>query len=261
MGNLARKIIDAVQNSMLDRLFVRLFPLLWIASMWEQLSPSEYGAGTLMLLLGVAGLWLLYSLLEAAADQSPKPRRRSPYDPVHVYPSSSLPVSNQPPKECPRPPAFIRSLVMTLGFGGRSWAFILESLMFIGAFALVLALTYKSQLFWSAVDPRLADQDSRERLFLAASVILFALFIRGWAVEQRERLAPSAGRPPVLGSILVGGVFAAFVGMIVSDLLGFGLLAGAIGGIGLLAVAIGPPWRDKVLEFLFGKREPADTRP
>jgi hypothetical protein len=49
--------------------------------------------------------------------------------------------------------------------------------------------------------------------------------------------------------------------MIVSDLLGFGLLAGAIGGIGLLAVAIGPPWRDKVLEFLFGKREPADGRP
>ena len=261
MGNLARKIINAVQNSMLDRLFLRLFPLLWISSMWEQLSSSDYGAGTLMLLFGVAGIWLLYSLLEAAADQSPKPRRRSPYDPVHVYPSSSLPVSNQPPKKCPRPPAFVRSLVMTLGFGGRSWAAIVEGLMFIGAFGLAVALAYKSQSFWSAVDPRLAGQVSRERLFLAASVILIALFIRGWAVEQRERLSPSPASVPVLGSILLGVAFSALLGMIVSDFLGFGLLAGAIGGIGLLAVAIGPPWRDKILEFLFGKREPADTRP
>ena len=31
--------------------------------------------------------------------------------------------------------------------------------------------------------------------------------------------------------------------------------------VGLLAVAAGPPWREKVLEFLFGKREPADGRP
>jgi len=215
----------------------------------------------LVLLAGIAGLWLLYSLLDAVADQSPKPRQRSPDDPVYVYPSDTLPVSNQRPKECPRPPAFIRSLVMTLGFGGRSWAFILEGLMIMGAFALALALTYKSQPFWSAVDPRLADQDSRERLFLAASAVLIALFIRGWAVEQRERLSPSANRAPVLGLILLGVVFAALLGMWLSDLLGFGLLAGAIGGVGLLTVAIGPPWRDKVLEILFGKRDPADGRP
>jgi hypothetical protein len=133
--------------------------------------------------------------------------------------------------------------------------------MFAGAFTLTWMLAHKSPAFWSDLHQGLAEQASRERLFLAASVILFALFIRGWAVEQRERLSPSAGRPPVLGSILVGGVFAALLGMGLSDFLGFGLLAGAIGGIGLLAVAIGPPWRDKVLEFLFGKREPADTRP
>jgi len=133
--------------------------------------------------------------------------------------------------------------------------------MFIGAFGLAVALAYKSQSFWSVVDPRLAGQVSRERLFLAASVILIALFIRGWAVEQRERLSPSPASVPVLGSILLGVAFSALLGMIVSDFLGFGLLAGAIGGIGLLAIAIGPPWRDKVLEFLFGKREPVDTRP
>jgi hypothetical protein len=261
VGNFARKIIDAVQNAMLDRLFLRLFPLLWLSSAWEELSSADYGAGALVLLLGVAGLWLLYSLLEAAADQSPKPRQRSPYDPVHVYPSSSVPVSDQPPKERLRPPAFIRSLVMTFSVGGRSWISIIEGLIFIGAFALAWMLANKSQSFWSAIDPRLAEQASREQLFLAASFILIALFVRGWAVEQRERLSPTTARVPVFGLVLLGVVFAAMLGMWVSDLLGFSPLAGLAGGISVLAIAFLPPWRAKVLEFLFGKREPVDDRP
>lgn len=246
---------------MLDRLFVQLLPLLWISSAWEDLSSPEYGAGTLILVFGAAGVWLLYSLLEAVADQAPKPRQRSPYDPVHVYPSDSFQVSDQPPDERLRPPTFIRSLVMTLGAGGRSWTSIIEGLIFIGSVALVWTLAYKSQSFWSDIDPRLAEQTFREQLFLAASVTLIALLVRLWAVEQRQRLSPSTARVPVLGSVLLGVVFASALGMWLSDFLGFGLLAGAIGGIGLLAVAIGPPWRAKVLEFLFGKREPADTRP
>ncbi len=261
MGNFARKIIDAVQNSMLDKLFVQLFPLLWISSAWEQLSPSEYGAGIWVLLLGFVGPWLLYSLLEAAADQSPKPRQRTPYDPVYEYPSNSLSVSDQPPKERLRPPAFLRSLVMTLGAGGRSWISIVEGFLFIGAFAVTWTLAYKSQSFWSEVDPRLAEQASREQLFIAASVILIAVLVRGWAVEQRERLSPSAARAPLLGSILLGVVIAALLGMWVSDLLGFGLLFGAVGSVSLLAVALLPPWREKVLETLFGGREPAEGRP
>ncbi|MDP3657958.1 MAG: hypothetical protein Q8R45_13470 [Brevundimonas sp.] len=254
-------IIDAVQNSMLDKLVARLFPLLWIASMWERLSPSEYGAGFWILFFGVAGLWLLYSLLGAAADQSPKPRRRTPYDPVYEYPSNSFSVSNQPQKDSLRPPAVIRSLVMTFGVGGRSWVSIFEGLLFVGAFTLTWMLAYKSQSFWSDVDPRLAEQASREQLFLVASGILIALSIRGWAVEQRERLSPSTARAPILGSILLGVAFIAMLGMTLSDLLGFGLLPGVIGGVGLMAVALLPPWREKVLEFLFGKREPADGLP
>jgi hypothetical protein len=260
VGNLARKIIDAVQHSMLDRLVVRLFPLLWVWSMWDRMAPSGSWAG-FWVLLGIGGLWLLYSLLEAVADQSPKPRQRTPYDPVHIYPSKSPPAGDQTPKDSPRPPAPIRAFVMAVGRGGRSWISIVEVLMLLGGFTLTWMLAYKSPAFWSDLHQGLAEQASRERLFLAASVILFALVIRGWAVEQRERLSPSAGRAPVLGLILLGVVFAALLGMWLSDFLGFGLLAGAIGGIGLLAAAIGPPWRDKVLEFLFGKREPADGRP
>jgi hypothetical protein len=260
VGNLARKIIEAIQHSMLDRLVARLFPLLWIWSMWDRMAPSESWAG-LWVILGIAGLWLLYSLLEALADQSPKPRQRTPYDPVYIYPSNSPPAGDQTPKDGPRPPAPIRAFVMAVGLGGRSWISIVEGLMLLGGFTLTWMLAYKPRAFWSDLHPGLAEQASREQLFLAASVTLIALFIRGWAVEQRERLSPSASRAPVLGSIMLGVVFAALLGIWLSDFLGFGLLAGAMGGMGLLAVAIGPPWRDKVLEFLFGKREPVDGRP
>ena len=85
--------------------------------------------------------------------------------------------------------------------------------------------------------------------------------IRGWAVEQRERLSPSTARAPVLGSILLGVVLAVVLGMWLSDFLGVSPLAGAMGGLSLLALAVVPPWREKVLEILFGKREPADTPP
>lgn len=261
MGNLARKIIDAVQHSMLDRLFVQLLPLLWISSAWEDLSSPEYGAGTLILGFGAAGVWLLYSLLEAVADQAPKPRQRSPYDPIHVYPSDSFQVSDKPPHERLRPPAFIRSLVMTLGAGGRSWISIIEGLMFIGAVALTWTLAHKSQSFWSDIDTRLAEQTFREQLFLVASVILTALLVRLWAVEQRQRLSPSTARAPLLGMVLLGVVFAAVLGLWVSDLLGFRPLVGAVAGVALLAVAVGPTWREEVLEILFGRREPADTPP
>jgi len=260
VGNLARKIIDAIQHSMLDKLFVRLFPLLWIWSLWEDVSSSEYRTGSLFLLLGVSGTWLLYSLLQAAADQSPKPRQRAPYDPVYVCPPDSVPASGRASEQRPRPPAFVRSLVMALGAGGRSWISILEGLMFIGAVTLTWTLAHKSQSFWTDIDPRLAEQTFREQLFLAASVILTAVIVRGWAVEQRQRLSPSTARVPVLGSILLGIVFATVFGAGVSDFLGFSPLVGAVAGVGLLAVAVGPSWRQKVLELLFGKREPADGR-
>ncbi len=133
--------------------------------------------------------------------------------------------------------------------------------MFIGSVALVWTLAYKSQSFWSDIDPRLAGQAFREQLFLAASVTLIALLVRLWAVEQRQRLSPSTARAPLLGMVLLGVVFAAVLGLWVGDLLGFGPLAGVVAGVGLLAVAAGPPWREKVFEFLLGKREPADTRP
>jgi len=257
VGNLARKIIDAVQNTMLDRLVVRLFPLLWIWSMWDRMAPSKSGTASLMLILGIFALLALHWVLGALADEPLKPRRGNPYD-AHAPRAPSA--WDKQPEGGVRPPAFIRAFVMAFGAGGRGWISIIEGLVFAGAFTLTWMLAHNSEAFWSDLHQGLAEQVSRERLFLAVSVILIALLIRGWAVEQRERLSPSADRVPVIGSILLGVVFATLLGMWLSDLLGFGLLPGVIGGVGVLAIAVGPPWREKVLEFLFGKRAPADSR-
>lgn len=262
MGSFARKIIDAVQNSMLDRLAVQLLPLLGMSSMWEQLSPSESGAGSLILILGVVGLLMLHWLLGAIADRSPKPRRRTPYDPLHEHPGSSIGAWDQQPEGGLRPPSTIRWLVMILGVRGRSWIPVIEVSMFFFAMGIAWLLARKSETFWSGVHEVLAQQAAREQVFLAASVAVAVLSIRFWAVEQRRRLSPSSPPDhPAYGSVLVGIAFTAFLGMMLSDLFGFGLLPGLIGGPGLLAVALLPPWRTKVLEFLFGKREPADGRP
>ncbi|MDP3368941.1 MAG: hypothetical protein Q8M32_03740, partial [Brevundimonas sp.] len=259
MGNFARKIIDAVQNSMLDRLAVQLLPLLWISSMWEQLSPSESGAGSLILILGVIGLLMLHWLLGAIADRPPMPRRRTPYDSLHEHSGSSLGAWEQQPEGGLRPPTLIRSLVMMLGVRGRRWVTVIEVLMFFCAFALAWMLARQSGTFRSGVHQGLEQQALREQIFLAASMIVTVLSIRFWAVEQRQRLHPSPPPDhPAFSSVLVGIVFTAFLGVILSDLFGFGLLPGLIGGPGLLAIALLPPWRTKVLDFLFGKREPAD---
>lgn len=105
MENLARKIIDAVQHSMLDKLFVRVVPQ-WsfLSLIWMQLSPSASGAGAMVLFAGIAGLWLVYSLLDAVADQSPRPRPRTPYDPVYEFPPDSLLARDRQSSEGLRPP-------------------------------------------------------------------------------------------------------------------------------------------------------------
>lgn len=246
---------------MLDRLFVGLAPLLAIASMWEQLSPSESGPVFWVMLVAFAGPWLLYSLLEAVADESRRPRQRTPYDPVHDYPPNSFSERDQPQERELLPPAPIRSFVMMFGVRGARWISVLELLVFLCAFTLAWMLAYKSGEFWAGAHPALAQQAVREQVFLAAAVTLTISILRGWAVEQRQRLSPLPPPGlPVVGSIFLGVWFTAFLGMLLSELFGFGLLPGLVVGPSLMAVALLPPWRDKVLVFLFGKREPVDAR-
>lgn len=254
MRNIARKIIDATQHAMLDRLAAKSVPLIWLFSMWERLSPSDSGAITFAFL--GAGLVLIFLVwtLGALAKAPPKPRQRSPYDQLHESPRSGFSAWDSPPDGGLRPPAALRWIVMTFGRRVSARLYVGEFLIFIGAFALVWLLSRHPETLWSNLPAWLAERSSPQSLFLAVSAVVVMLSIRAWAVEQRDRLVHSVMPRSLTGAIVFLVAFAAFIGMMMGDLFGFGLLWGTAGAVGLVALAFLSPWRDRVADTVFGKR-------
>ena len=50
------------------------------------------------------------------------------------------------------------------------------------------------------------------------------------------------------------GAFAAFMGMLLSDLFGYGPLPGALIGAAVVVLGAALPWRSRILDGLFGRR-------
>lgn len=239
---------------MLDRLAAKSVPLIWLFTLWERLSPSNSGAMTFALLVGVLVLIFLFWVLGVLAEASPKPRQRSPYDQLHDSPRSGFGVWDQPPEGGLRPPAAVRRLVMTFGRRDSDWLTVVELLIFIGALALAWVLSRDPAAYQANVPSWLAERSSPQEAFLVASAAVATLSIRSWAVEQRDRLVHSARAPSHIVAVVFLFAFAAFMGMILGDLFGSGLLLGPAIGVGLVALAFLSPWRDHVMDALFGKQ-------
>lgn len=255
MGKLARKIINGIQQTTLDRLAIRLLPVLWLFTLWEDLAPREAGPVSLVLLLGVVGVLFGCWTLGALADVEPAPRRRSPYDQRHEPPPTGLGAWDRMADKDLDPPAFIRRLVRTLGAGPANRTVTFEVLIFLSAVALVWLLSRKPAGFWADLYPALGARSSREALFLVASAVVLFICVRSWATEQRRRLEPAAVRQGSdFGLFLFLLAFAVFMGMMLSDLLGYGLLPGVIVGAVLAILGAVVPWRGRLLDILFGKR-------
>lgn len=255
MGNIARKFINGVQQTMLDRLAIRLLPVLWLFTLWENLAPRESGPVSLILLLGVLGVLFGCWTLGAVADTAPPPRRRSPYDQLHETPPAGFSAWDQLPDKNLNPPAFMRRLVRTIGAGPDNRGITFEVLLFISAVALAWLLSRRPADFWADIHPALGAQSAREALFLAASAVVLFLCVRSWATEQRRRLEPAPVRyGSGFGIFLFLLASGAFMGMVFSDLLGYGLLPGVIGGTVLVILGAVVPWRSRFLDILFGKR-------
>jgi MFS family permease len=153
------------------------------------------------------------------------------------------------------PPAFIRRLVRTLGAGPGNRTVTFEVLIFLSAVALGWLLSRKPADFWADLHPALGAQSVREALFLVASTVVFFVCVRSWATEQRRRLEPAAVKQGSdFGLFVFLLAFAAFMGMMLSDLLGYGLLPGVIIGAALVILGAVAPWRGRILDILFGKR-------
>lgn len=263
MGNLARKIIDAVQNTMLDKLVAKLIPLLWIWLIWDQMQP-ERGV-VFPLAAAVAGLGLVIGAwgLGALANRRPRPARPGPYDRLHETPPNGFAAWDEPPEGGLRPAPVMRRLVAVLGARSRGdWSVFAGFLLFFALGAAVWTLGRSSAGFWASVHPTLVETAARADLVAVAGGLLAVVMVRHWATEQRERLDPSPARPD-------SSLFA----FILTGLCGVGMLAvlaslfdlppwwGMVAGLALAVLAFVPPWRGRVADALFGKRDdPASSR-
>lgn len=254
MGNFARKIIDATQHTMLDRLAARSVPLIWLFSMWERLSPSDSSATTFALLVGGLVLIFLFWALGALANASPKPRPRSPYDQLHESPRSGFGAWDRPPEDGLRPPAAVRWLVMTFGRRDSIWLTVVELLIFFGTLALAWVVSREPAAYQAALPSWLAERSSPQGVFLVASAAVLTLSFRSWAVEQRDRVVHSARPPSRVVAVVFLFAFAAFIGMMLGDLFGGGLLLGSAIGVALVALTVLSPWRGHVVDALLGKQ-------
>ena len=138
---------------MLDRLAVRLLPVLWLCTLWEKLTPADSETTSLFLILGVLGVMAGAWILGALADSAPKPRQRTPYNQLHDTPRSGLAVWDQTPDANLTPPPFMCALVKALGAGPGNRTMAFEVLLFIAAMALAWLLSEKSASFWAELHP------------------------------------------------------------------------------------------------------------
>lgn len=194
MGNFARRIIDAIQHSMLGSLLVRLlWPCGWLVwTVFDSLAPDVFDAavGGSFLILLACGLFLIW-LLGAVANR--RPRSGRVLEGLQDPPDNGFAAWSELPAGGLRPPPLMRGLVTALGESPghrRSWIGVIPVLV---APALAVSLAVAGSSFWQGVHPALGDPSNRLVLALVFTGMLAAFWIRDWASDQRKQLElPSA---------------------------------------------------------------------
>jgi hypothetical protein len=190
VGKLARKIIDAAQNSLVPSLLARLFwptgYLVWIVC--RDLGPQpvavEVFAGVFVLaIVAVSGAWILGHLANhAPVAEGPLQRLQSP-------PSNGFEAWSIPPAGGLNPPRPMRALVERLGApegSRRAPALAVFALMTVFLLAALLALLEPDT--WGRLHPALADREVRLGVAVVLILILYVADIRRWASLQRARI-------------------------------------------------------------------------
>lgn len=257
MGNFARRIIDAVQNSLMDRLVLRTHLLLVAASLWSKATSGPEDLTAFWVIPTLLILLVLIWLIGAIANRRPRPR--TPHDRVHAPPANGFEAWQELPEGGLRPPGIMRRLVAGLAFGRASpSADFLAGVLGLGVLAVLFALAHAPDADWSNIHPALADPTIRVRLASACVALIALVTLRQWAVEQSKRLDPTleTGAPPAW----TGWVFAFLVLAVSLSLAAIFFHLPSWSGVAatvaiLTLFAILPAWRDRLLDLLFGKRE------
>lgn len=193
MRNLARKLIDAVQHSLLGSLFSTLAGgVLPVALLVNHLAPPMTA---LWLVLPVLGLFFLGGFLAWAigALANRRPRRTSPLHALQLDPPRQLSNGFEAWSELPadglRPPEAMRWLVTRLGAHPEEEGRWLEVSLGLGTMILIGTLCLVSSDIWQQFYPALAAPSARLLPALVCVAILTAVQIRTWASIQRKLLA------------------------------------------------------------------------
>ena len=195
MGSLARKCVDAVQNSLLGALLAHLWPFLLVAQ-WADASDggpyrhSKYILGAYVCAVVFVFLaWLLGFLANHE-----RPKDRGPFDRIQSQPRNGFEAWSRSPAGGLKPPRLTKAFVMTLGQEfSRRWAWLKWLGVFLVLAAVALSCVAYSDWAWLAsISPSLASPAGRVALFWGVSVIVLAAILRNWAVDSRKRIEADA---------------------------------------------------------------------
>lgn len=257
MSKLALKIVEAIQHSMLDRLFIRLMPLVWVVSIaddrWESVSPYLM----LVLLVVLASIVALAWLVGAVANKAPTRRNPPPSNGFEAW-------APMPPEDL-KPPQMMRAIVFGLSLRKpSSLAAVFGYIAFMAAVCLTWALSLDPAPAWILSLPGLTDPAAQDVAWWSAAGICVVMVITSWAAEQRNRLEPPSvtdrldhdwGGVAILVIFLLG---MAFMTWTMWDVARWPLMF--IGAV-LLPVIIVPGWRRGLMDAVFGKRnDPFEQR-
>lgn len=195
MDTLARKIIDAIQNSLVGDLFWKLiwpFGYIWVAFTEDVAFPDGgsplLGPYAVLLLASIFLIWILGTIAKTATH---RPMVSYLSDRVTRPPENGFETWSQPPANGLHPPELMRRIVETIGgtrylkdqkFGWLSLAFVIAAILLAASIGLFPA-------FWSKAHPLFSSAIMRLFTIQACLLVLLVFQIRQWATEQKLRLA------------------------------------------------------------------------
>ena len=199
MGNLARKLIDAVQHSLLGSLFVAILTgVMPFVPAAIHLAPYETVP---WIGLPLFGLFIIAAFMAwlVGAVANRRPRRLSPLHALQLDPppqaANGFEAWSELPAEGLDPPPFMRAIVALIGAHPEQDGRRLELNLTLAVMGLLFLLGVVGSDVWQRFYPALADPSARLLPALACLALLTLLVIRGWASAQRRLLArPAPGR-------------------------------------------------------------------
>jgi hypothetical protein len=264
MGNFARKIIDAVQNLLLDKLFLRsIVLLLGIASLWGRRQPEPEAWVMMSLLFALLGVYLAAWVLGVVANHRIK--LKGPLGGLHVPSLDGLAAWSELPSGGLDPPRPVRAVVMALGRRSplRPWSSWISMTVFSTAFLFLFALAYRPAESLAQLHPRLAEESVRDLLWIWSTAVVALMVLRLWAIEQADRLEPEIHKlcPPTSGwaNVALPAAFLSWMTLLAIFAFGWPIWVGGIPFVALVVGALNPAWRTRVMESVFGKR--VETNP